>query len=254
MKKLLCLLAIISVSIFGACSDDSAIIVDPPLENRFYPLSTTAFSEFRTVVLGENNTELTASEEIITRSWSNGGTFFGASGRREFTTYNDGTIDTGYVSNVNNMVHWHQSPFELPGLAANRIMPEWVKIADFGNTTGWTILNDSLKGLRFEADTNWRFNGLVTKTALKGGMVNVVYGNNETVSAREFTYVTTFNGTVVLDSLSTAPLQFMLHERTYFAENIGLVKYEQDFTNVEIMSERYPVYGYRIELIRRGVR
>jgi hypothetical protein len=253
MKRNFCLLAITIIAVLSGCKDDGPIMVDPPFENRFFPLDTNSFSEFRTVLLDENNVEIAASEENEMRTWGAPGTFFGASGRPEFTEYSDGTIDTGYVSNVNNMAHWWSEPFELPGLSPNIMVERWMKMADFSMVSGWTMLNDSLKGLQFLADTNWRFNGKVTKTALKGAMMNVNYGDNISVSAQEFTYSTLFDGTVVLDTNgNTEPLQFTLNERAYFAENLGLVRYERDFKTVEFQSVNYPVYGYRVALLRRG--
>jgi hypothetical protein len=235
-----------------SCSDDP-VMIDPPLQNEYYPLPDSGYSIIRTVELYENNAEIAGTETQDSLTWGVRGTYFGASGRPEFVHHDDGTIDTQYVSNVNNMVHWHQPPIELPGLSPSGFVPFWQKIADFSGATGWTMLDDSLKNLRLDGDTLWRFNGKVFKTALKGGLVDVEYGDNQTIRAQEFTYTTTFDGTVILDTnANIAPLQFTLNERAYFAEDVGFIKFERDFLRVTFQSGNYPIFGVRRTLLRKG--
>lgn len=234
MKKLsqMAALCVFATLVLASCSDDTT---NPAADKNYYPTtvgSTWTYDGVDTEDTTATLRDISASAYIKTSTVKDSLNYMGKTAVRIINTYNNSQPDdTTYISKTATQVYEYMSlsPGDFGGFGLSSILDfgsRWVLIADY-NQASWSIFDTTVTGITLPlpdplGPTPAKIT--VKVTSAKAGVSSITVGT-QTVQVQEF--ITTIAFSAILTTIlgeQTIPMSFV--NKTYVAENIGIVKIE----------------------------
>lgn len=266
MKIKLFLLALILPIIFVSCKDDDS---DPitPANKTYMPLKANNYWIYDTYTLNMDNSIQAESKEKDSLVTISSQTFLERDAYL-VKQYTDNELSADRYFDYESNKFYVESNYLLPfsssstssfALPLDKITNQWVVLADFNATSSWTILTHQFANepITFPGlPAGIKFNANYTVKGTKGGTSAITVGS-ASLQATEFTIEHKISGTLNY-SIISAPLEFTIVQKFYFAENIGIVKSLTEsktvsFTITGLGNQSFDINGHQKNLIRYNV-
>jgi hypothetical protein len=232
MKKLstMAALCVFATLVLASCSKTDSGTTNPPADKNYFPLTAGNSWTYDGVATEDKSgtvTDIAGTSYTTTTAVDAALTYEGKSAYRLVSTMSDMTKDTTYVSKSGSQMYTYiaLNPGAVAGVAGLDFGSRWMLIADF-NASAWSILDTNLTDvpIDFNGTTlNAKIN--VKVSGAKGGTSSMTIGA-ATVQAQEFTMTFSINATVTVPFLGDQTIPVTFTQKTYVAENIGIVKTE----------------------------
>ncbi len=214
--------------ILASCSSSTTTTVD----KNYFPLTagnswtydgvdTEDKSGTATAVAGSEYTKVTTVDAALT--------YQGRSAYRliDVSTKSGSTKDTAYISKSGSQMYSYisLSPGSAGGGLDLDLGSRWMLVADF-NAASWTVLDTTITNIPIDlGGTTATAKAGIKITGSKGGTSTITVGT-QTVSAQEFTLTIGMTITITIPFLGDQVIPVTVIQKTYVAENIGIVKTE----------------------------
>lgn len=213
----------------ASCSDETT----PTADKNYYPL-TVGNTWTYDVVETEDTTgtvrEIPESKYTTTTTVDASLTYEGRSANRLVNKYDkvDMPQDTTYISKSGSQIYTYiaLSAGDIGGLgSALNFGSRWMLTVDPNQTT-WTMLDTTITGLTISIPNlgDVPAKAVIKVTGSKGGTSSMTVGT-QAVTAQEFSTVISLN-MVLTTPLGEQTVPVSLTNKTYFAEDIGIIKSE----------------------------
>jgi len=225
---LLCCIA--STLILASCSSSTT----PAPDKNYFPLTvgnSWTYDGVETEDKSGTATDIDSTKYTSTTTVDAALTYQGKSAYRMVRVTSDGTKDTSYISKSGSQMYSYIALNPGDGGGAGAVGDvdfgsRWMLVADY-NATSWTILDTTITNIPFDVGGGTILTGKagVKISGSKGSVVSISVGT-ETVQAQEFTMTVGMTITITVPLLGDQVIPINVIQKTYVAENIGIVKTE----------------------------
>lgn len=217
--------------ILASCSNSTTTTV---ADKNYFPLTvgnTWVYDGVETEDKSGTATPVSGTEYTKTTRVDAALTYQGKSAYRLIDVNSDGSKDSTYISKSGSQMYSFisLSPGNAGGGAIGGVDfgSRWMLVADF-NAASWNVLDTNIANIPIDLGGGATTTGkaAVKITGTKGSMSSITVGS-ETVQAQEFIMTIGITMTITVPFLGDQVIPINLINKTYVAENIGIVKTEQ---------------------------